>query len=304
MNITPRMICLLMALLGTTAFAQPAANDPVADAMDNFEKQVGIAKKQFDTAVGRNVDVTVKRLVALGEGAARNKNEDFAARAFKEVLRLDRVNAQARAFFQQRNKLDVVLTALAAEWQPLVLVPPESREQHAFYECLLGRYKTDRDWTAAVTMVTPDGTNVFNEVSSQRIAAGTSDPTKLNFYSGTGSLLVPADGVYSITGPARAIKLDGQELPEIREKAVDVPLKKGLYSIEVTADLRYTQHVSIIIIDARSGQRLPIFNSLSTIRKFLLEPHEANGTRRFDVSRWSPEQAIPLRISLPQQRPQ
>jgi hypothetical protein len=296
-----RGMCLMTALLTSCAIAQPAANDPVADAMENFDKQVGIAKKQFDSTVGRNVDMTVKRLMALGEGAARNKNEDFAARAFKEVLRLDRAHAQARAYFQQRNKLDVVLTALAAEWQPLVLVPPEAREERIYYECLLGRYKTDRDWTPAVTMVIPDGTNVFNEVTSQRIAAGTSDPTKLNFYSGTGSLLVPADGIYAITGPARAIKLNGQELPEIREKQVDVPLKKGLHSIELTADLRYTQQVAITIIDARNGQRLPIFNSLSTIRRFLLEPHEANGTRRFDVSRWSPEQAVPLRIALPQQ---
>jgi len=39
-----------------------------------------------------------------------------------------------------------------------------------------------------------------------------------------------------------------------------------------------------------------IFNSLAQIKKFLREPHEANGMKRFDVSRFSPEQAMPLRI--------
>ena len=81
---------------------------------------------------------------------------------------------------------------------------------------------------------------------------------------------------------------------------MDVPLKKGIHSMEVTADLRYTERVSITVVDPRNGQRLPIFNSLGQIRKFLLEPHEANGVKRFDVSRFSPEQAMPLRISVPQ----
>src|SRR5205807_9301164 len=135
-----------------------------------------------------------KRLIALGEGAARNKNDDFAGRAFKEALRIDRGNAPARSFFQQRNKLDAVLTQLTVEWQPLVLVAPEAREQQVFYECMLGRYQSDKNWIAAVTLVTPDGGNVFNEVIRQRVTGGTGDASsgKLTFYLGTGNLLVPA----------------------------------------------------------------------------------------------------------------
>ena len=154
----------------------------------------------------------------------------------------------------------------------------------------------DRDPLAGV------GAQEADEVIRQRVTGGTGDASsgKLTFYLGTGNLLVPADGVYSFTGPARAIKLNGQELSEIREKPVEVPLKKGIYAIEVTADLRYTAQVAISIVDPRTGQRLPIFNSLAQIKKFLLEPHEANGMKRFDVSRFSPEQAMPLRISVPQ----
>ncbi len=297
-------IVLVPLLLPAAGSAQPAGNDPVQDAVDAFDKQVSIAKKQFDSAVGRGAEGAIRRLVALGEAAARNKNEDFAGRAFKEALRIERANTQARAYFQERNKLDAVLTQLTAEWQPLVLVGPEAREQQVFYECMLGRYKTEKDWVAAVTLVVPDGSNIFNDAIRQRIVAGTGDPSsgKLNLYAGSGSLLVPADGVYSFTGPARAIKLNGEELAEIREKPVDVPLKKGIYSIEMTADVRYTELGAISIVDRRTGQRLAIFNSLAQIRKFLLEPHEANGMRRFDVSRWSPEQAVPLRIAVPQQK--
>ena len=295
-------MCLLAALLPRAASAQVGGKDPVEDAMEAFDKQAAAAKKQFDSSVARSADNTVKRLIALGEGAARNKNEDFAARAFKEVLRIDRANAAARAYFQQRNKLDAVLTQLTAEWKPLVLVAPEAREQQVFYECMLGRYQTDKDWIAGVTLVIPDGSNIFNDVIRQRVASGTGDPSsgKLNMYVGTGNLLVPADGIYSFTGPARAIKLNGQQLAEIREKPVDVPLKKGLYSIEVSADEKYSGHVAITIVDPRTGQRLAIFNSLAQIKTFLLDPHEANGMKRFDVSRWSPEQAMPLRISVPQ----
>jgi hypothetical protein len=88
-------------------------------------------------------------------------------------------------------------------------------------------------------------------------------------------------------------------LAEIREKPVEVPLKKGLYSIEFAADEKYTGMASILIVDPRTRQRLPIFNSLAEIKKFLAEPGEANGPRRFDVSRWSPEAAQPLRIVVP-----
>jgi len=269
--------------------------------LEAFDKQVAVAKKQYDTSVQRSVDASVKRLTTLGDTAARNKNDDLAGRAYKEILRLDRMNQQARGFFQQRNKLDPILTQLTAEWKPLVLVEPDAREQAIFYECLLGRYKTEKDWVAAVTMVVPDGGNTFNDTIRQRIAAGAGDPSKLSFYSGTGTLIIPADGIYSITGPAREIRLNGEQLQEIREKPVEVPLKKGVYAILVTADERYTAMASITIIDTRNNQRLPIFNSLAQIRKFLTEPHEANGMRRFDVSRWTPEHAMPLRITLPYQ---
>ena len=295
------VICLVGLFLPQTTSAQAGGKDPVEDAMEAFDKQVAIAKKQFDSSLDRNVQNTVKRLISLGEGAAKNKNDEFAARAFKEVLRLDRNNAQARSFFAQRNMLDAVLSELTVEWQPLVLVAPEAREQQVYYECLLGRYQSDRTWLAAVTLVIPDGGNIFNDTVRARVTAGTGDPSsgKLTNYAGTGHLLVPADGIYSFTGPARAIKLNGQEMAMIREKPVEVPLKKGLYSIEVTADERYTAAAAILIVDPRTRQRLAIFNSLAEIRKFLLEPNEANGPRRFDVSRFSPEQAMPLRIAVP-----
>ena len=118
----------LTTLLPKPLFAQ-AGKDPVEDAMEAFDKQVAVAKKQFDGSVERSSQNTIKRLIALADGAARNKNDDFAGRAFKEVLRLDRNNAQARLYFQQRNKLDAVLTQLTLEWEPLVLVAPEAREQ-------------------------------------------------------------------------------------------------------------------------------------------------------------------------------
>jgi len=297
---------LLGVLLPQVAMAQAGGKDPVEDAMEGFDKQVAVAKKQFDGAVERSVQNTVKRLITLGDGAARNKNDEFAGRAFKEVLRIDRNNAPARSYFQQHNKLDAVLSELTTEWRPLVLVAPEARDQQVYYECMLGRYQTDKTWLAAVTLAVPDGGNIFNDVLRQRITSGTGDPAsgKLTYYAGAGTLLVGNDGVYSITGPARAIKLNGQELSEIREKPVEVTLKKGIYSIDVTADVRYTDKVSITILDPRTGQRLPIFNSLAQIKKFLLEPNEANGPRRFDVSRFSPEQAVPLRIVVPQQKGQ
>jgi len=123
----------LTTLLPKPLFAQ-AGKDPVEDAMEAFDKQVAVAKKQFDGSVERSSQNTIKRLIALADGAARNKNDDFAGRAFKEVLRLDRNNAQARLYFQQRNKLDAVLTQLTLEWEPLVLVAPEARERLALAE--------------------------------------------------------------------------------------------------------------------------------------------------------------------------
>jgi len=297
-----RAAMVLTLILAEAAYGQAGGKDQVEDAVEAFEKQVNLAKKQFDASVQRSADTTVKRLITLGDNAARNKNEDFAARAFKEVLRIDRSSSQARSFFQQRNKLDAVLSELTLEWHPLVLLAPEGREERVFYECMLGRYQSDRTWIAAVTLVIPDGGNVFNETIHQRAAAGTGDPSsgKLTNYAGTGHLLVPADGVYAFTGPARYIKLNGQELAQIREKPVEVPLKKGVYSIEFAADEKYTGMASILIVDPRTRQRLPIFNSAEEIKKFLAEPAEANGPRRFDISRWSPEAAQPLRIVVPQ----
>ena len=180
--------------------------------------------------------------------------------ATRDRVWIDRAHAGARGYFQQRNKLEEVLTQLTVEWKPLVLVAPEAREQQIFYECMLGRYRTDRDWTAGVTLVVPDGTNIYNDVVRQRMVSGSGDPSsgKLHDYTGTGSLLVGADGIYSFIGPARAVKLNGQELAEIREKPVEVPLKKGLYTIEVMADEKYTSLASITIIDPRSRQRLAI----------------------------------------------
>src|SRR2546421_5360840 len=142
--------CAAMMLLPVVLLAQPAANDPIQDALDAFEKQATTAKKQFDSSIQRSADNTIKRLITLGDTAARNKNDDLANRAFKEVLRLDRANAAARTYFQPRNKLEEVLTQLTVEWRPLVLIAPEAREQQLFYECMLGRYKTDRDWIPAV----------------------------------------------------------------------------------------------------------------------------------------------------------
>src|SRR6266699_2279171 len=111
-----KTVCVLVAMLPAVVLAQAGGKDPVEDAMEAFDKQVGVAKKQFDSSVARSADNTIKRLLALGDGAGRNKNDEFAARAYKEVLRLDRNNAPARLFFQQRNKLDAVLTQLTIEW--------------------------------------------------------------------------------------------------------------------------------------------------------------------------------------------
>ena len=67
-----RGLWLLAILLPTAAMAQVGGKDPVEDAMEAFDKQVWAAKKQFDASVVRSADNTVKRLIALGEGAARN----------------------------------------------------------------------------------------------------------------------------------------------------------------------------------------------------------------------------------------
>jgi hypothetical protein len=145
-----RLSVVLVAFFGMRVGAQAPGKDPVDDAVEAFDKQIGIAKKQFDTSVQRSAETTVKRLTTLGENAARSKNDDFAARAFKEALRIDRNSSQARAFFQQRNKLDAVFTELTLEGHPLLLLAPDGREERAFYECMLGRYQSDRTWIAAV----------------------------------------------------------------------------------------------------------------------------------------------------------
>src|SRR6267143_2867425 len=90
------IVCAVMMLAPAIVIAQPAANDPIQDAVDGFEKQVATAKKQFDTSIQRSADNAIKRLITLGEGAARNKNDDLGGRAFKEVLRIDRANTSAR----------------------------------------------------------------------------------------------------------------------------------------------------------------------------------------------------------------
>src|SRR5215212_164988 len=150
------MAMVLAGVLTQAAHGQAGGKDPIEDAVEAFDKQIGIAKKQFDTSVARSADTTLKRLITLGDNAARNKNDDFASRAFKEALRIDRSSSQARSFFQQRNKLDAVLSELTLEWHPLVLLAPEGREERVFYECMLGKYQSDRTWIAAVTMVVPD----------------------------------------------------------------------------------------------------------------------------------------------------
>ena len=101
-----RGLWLLAILLPTAAMAQIGGKDPVEDAMEAFERQVWAAKKQFDASVARSADNTVKRLIALGEGAARNKNDDFAGRAFKEALRIER--ARPRIVTEQPHVAEAV----------------------------------------------------------------------------------------------------------------------------------------------------------------------------------------------------
>lgn len=98
---------LLLCCLAMAAAAEPV--DPATA----YHAEETKAKEAYDAAVAKANAGVVKSLTALAQSAARKGDVTESAAAWKEVLRFDRENADARAFFTATGNLDQALADTA-----------------------------------------------------------------------------------------------------------------------------------------------------------------------------------------------
>lgn len=292
--------------IATVVIASEHRSKEVQQVLDQHERRVQMAVRQYDAAVDRANRQTVLMLQRAASLAEKAGEEEVASGAFKEILRLDRDNEEARAYFGKSRKLDAVLTQLTLEWNPRILAPAPETEKTIFYETMLGQYRSgsgnSQEWLPARTLVVPDGKNIYSDVVRARIAKGMKKPglAEVYTYKATGHFAVPEDGKYLFSGFALVVRVDGENVAGLaREgKPQSIILKGGMHDIYIETIVGYAPSISILALDRRR-ERVPIFNSLAEIKAFLAPPTEEHAIPPFDVSRWSPTRAKQLKITLP-----
>jgi len=97
------IVCLIAGLI---------AADPI-DPATTFHNEAAKAKESYDAALAKSNTTAVKALTTLAQSAAKKGDIGESAAAWKEVLRFDHDNADARAFFTATGNLDQVLADTA-----------------------------------------------------------------------------------------------------------------------------------------------------------------------------------------------
>lgn len=98
------MLCLVAGL---------SAADPV-DPAATYHHEAAKAKESFDAALAKSNAASIKALTALAQSAAKKGDIAESAAAWKEVIRFDHENTDARAFFTATGNLDQVLIDTAS----------------------------------------------------------------------------------------------------------------------------------------------------------------------------------------------
>jgi hypothetical protein len=101
-------LALILCLVAGLSAADPV--DPAA----TYHNEAAKAKESFDAAQAKSNATAIKALTSLAQSAAKKGDIGEAAAAWKEVLRFDRENADARAFFTATGNLDQVLADTAS----------------------------------------------------------------------------------------------------------------------------------------------------------------------------------------------
>ena len=272
------------------------ASEAIDKVLGRFEKQTDRARQTYERALQTASDSAIRQLATIGKRAVDAGNDEDAADAYKEILRLNRNYGQARAYFSERGTLEQTLTQLTREWTPAVLPGAPKWEEQVFYETMLGTY--DGGAKPVVNLVVPNGGNTFTSHTANivRLAmAGEGDP-KVGYYEGKGMIVIPKEGQYAVTAVGD-LYIDGNHFgrPETGDPIM-VPLTKGLHRIRI----REGYHLRRIILEVRRAstqRKVPVFNSLADIKTFLSTP--LAGRQPVEVSGWDPDKARPLRIELP-----
>ena len=110
--IPPRLFLgpLLALVLITSGFSATA--DELAKEIEKREAEVAKAKQVYDTAVKVADDKALKAYVRIAQRAAKDSDPSSANAAWTEVMRLDRKQVEAVAWFIRQGTLDAVLADL------------------------------------------------------------------------------------------------------------------------------------------------------------------------------------------------
>jgi hypothetical protein len=279
--------CLLL-LFVSLAFA----GEQTDKVMERFDKQVEPAREAYEKAIARAVETTISALLSIGERHEKAAPDEARA-AYTAVLKLDRNNEKARSYFQKSNELDTVLTKLTREWSPLL--PPEVTpewEERTYFETMLGRFAS-----GPVTLVVPNGANVLPDPVKAKLKALTGQDW--SEYRGDGKFLVKEAGDYLVQAQSCNPSVDNTSLGLTAQGgSKTVRLEAGVHTISVfTVPGIPAERSSIAVLNPRTRQRLPIFQSLADIKRFLSTP--MNGRDVVDVSGWDPARVRQLPIEMP-----
>ncbi len=103
-----RLAALLCAVVATPLWSLDELEREVA----RHDAEVAKAQKQFDDVVAAINDKTLKTIVHLAQRQTKAGDMVLASASWKEVLRLQRSQAEARAFFTSLGTLDAVIADL------------------------------------------------------------------------------------------------------------------------------------------------------------------------------------------------
>ena len=270
--------------------------EAVDSVLNRFEKQIDRARQTYNRAAQTASASAVRQLATIGKRAADAGNDEDAAEAYKEILRLNRNHGQARAYFAERGTLEQTLTQLTKEWTPAILPGAPKWEEQVFYETMLGAYNDGS--TPFVSLAVPNGRNVRTAhiLKIVTTAAPEGVDPSLKSYSGSGQFVAKKEGEYTIRYWG-ALRIDDQTYGDKHSpNPLTVRLTPGLHTLHTGSTYEFRQ-IQIEIVSRKTGKRVPVFNSLAQIKAFLST--RLSGHLPIEVSGWDPDKARPLRIELP-----
>jgi hypothetical protein len=107
-----RSVLLAAALLGSVVSCRLWSSDELEREVARHDAEVAKAQQVFDDAVASANDKALKVYVRIAQRQAKAGDVPGATASWKEVLRLQRMHAEARAFFTSLNILDDVIAEL------------------------------------------------------------------------------------------------------------------------------------------------------------------------------------------------